>query len=103
VVSLLGFILVTLWIATVAQTAFVVIYSTRTPWRHNFVGRALFLKSVVVWLALVNSLVNVHLPHEYRLQAAAVLMVLLALAIVYQCAALIDRMWLDKRGVHEHG
>jgi hypothetical protein len=101
VVSLLGFILVTLWIATAAQTAFVVIYSTRTPWRHNFVGRALFLKSVVVWLALVNSLVNAHLPHEYRLQTAAVLMVLLATAIVYQCVALIERMWLDKRAVHD--
>lgn len=94
-------ILIALWVATAAQIAFVIIYGTRTPWHHGFVGRALFLKSTVLCLALVNSLVNYYWPHKYQLQVTTGLMWLLAFAVVYQCIALIERMFLDRRTVHD--
>ena len=86
-----------------AQTVFVVVYGMRTPWHHGFVGRALFLKSVVVWLLFANSLVRVYWPYPHEIVSGTVLMWLLAFAVVYQCAALIDRLYLDRRAVHSNG
>lgn len=88
---------IALWVATAAQTAFVVIYGLRAPWRSGFVGRALFVKSAVLWVVLAITIVNQHFIYPHQLEVAAVLMWLLAFAVVYQLAALIERMWLDKR------
>lgn len=88
---------IALLVAAAAQTVFVVIYATKAPWRHNFIGRALFLKSTVLWLLLAISLANNYLAYPYQLETAVVLMCLLAFAVVYQCASLIDKLWLEPR------
>lgn len=89
--------IIALWVAAAAQTVFVAAYASKAPWRHNFIGRALFLKSAVLWLLLAISLVNNHFAYPYQLEVATVLMCLLAFAIVYQCASLIDKLWLEPR------
>ena len=89
--------LVGLWVAVFAQLIFVIAYGTRAPWRTGFVGRALFVKSAVLLLALVNPLIRYFWPYPHQMEVGALLMWLLAFAVVYQCAALLNRLWLDRR------
>lgn len=89
--------LAALWVAVIAQAVFVVAYGTRAPWRTGFVGRALFVKSAVLLLALANPLIRYFWPYPYQMEVGAALICLLAAAVIYQCAALLNRLWLDRR------
>lgn len=79
--------LVTLAIATLFQTGFVIIYATR-PWWTVRIGRALMLKSaslcVLFWLSVLGSFVTY--PHQ-RL-VATVLICIITVAVIYQFFAL---------------
>ena len=88
--------LAALWVAVIAQAVFVIAYGTRSPWRTGFVGRALFVKSAVLLLALVNPLIRYFWPYPHQMEVGAALMCLLAASVVYQCAALLQRLWLDR-------
>lgn len=85
-----------LWVAVIAQAVFVIAYGARAPWRTGFVGRALFVKSAVLLLALSNPLIRYYWPYPHQLAVGAALICLLAAAVIYQCAALLNRLWLDR-------
>jgi hypothetical protein len=88
--------LIALWVATVSQSAFVIVYGLFSPWwRGRFVGRALFVKSTALWLALVNSLVAFYWPYPHRQEIVAVIMWAVAFGCTYQAAAVIYRRYLD--------
>lgn len=87
-----------LWVAAVGQTIFVILYGSATPWRTGFIGRALFFKSSVLWVALVNPLVNYYWHYPHQMEVSAGLICLLAFAVIYQTAALAQRLWLDRHG-----
>jgi putative copper export protein len=80
--------LVAIAVAAVVQTAFVVVYGSRPWWRH-YVGRALFVKStsllVVLWLTIANTF----LLYPGQHQVSTLSLWLVAVAIIYQFAALI--------------
>lgn len=84
-----------LWVATVAQIAFVILYATGPWWRH-FVGRALFSKSFVLAVTLAVTLVNNYVIYRYQLEVGAFLMWAIALAIVWQLVALIRQRLIDR-------
>lgn len=86
--------LAALWVATVGKIVFVVVYTTGPWWRH-FVGRALFGESVTLAVTLAVTLVNAYVVYPYQLQVGALLMWSIALAILYQLAALIRQRRLD--------
>jgi hypothetical protein len=87
-----------LWGIAVAQTVFVLVVGFKTEWRQTIVTRALFVKSSVLCLTVANSLVNYHWPHPYEVEASAILLFALFLAVVYQdLATLYQLFWLDRR------
>lgn len=79
---------VALWVAAVVQTMFVVLYGVGPWWRH-FVGRALFTKSLALCLVLWLTVVNYYLTYPGQLQVTVCATWLVALAIVFQFAALV--------------
>ena len=89
--------LLALWVATVAQVVFVVVYaSARKFWRH-FVGRALFTKSAALALVLGATLFGWYVtPYPYQLQVGVILMWTVAGAIVYQLLALVRQRRIDQ-------
>jgi hypothetical protein len=89
--------LIALWIATISQTIFIVVYGVFSPWwRGRFVGRALFVKSTALWLALMNSLVAFYWPYPHRREIVAVIMCAVAFGCTYQALAVIQRRYLDR-------
>lgn len=80
--------LIALLIGAVAQTAFVVIYARRRPWRWR-VGRALLYKSTALALLLNLSVVNTFVPpYRYQEQVSTLTIDLIVLTILYQLVAL---------------
>jgi hypothetical protein len=96
-VNLIPIAIGALWVAVLAQAVFVVAYGLRSPWNTGFVGRALFIKSTVLLLALCNPLIRYYWPYPHQLVVGTVLMCMLAFSVVYQCAALLNRLWLDRQ------
>lgn len=80
--------LVALVLATVAQTAFVVVYATR-PWWKVRVGRALMLKSAALCVLLWLSVLNTFVLYPGQVQVAAIALCAVTAAIVYQLVALL--------------
>lgn len=85
-----------LWVATVGQTVFVVVYACRPWWRH-FVGRALFTKSVSLAAVLWATLLPRYWDYPFRLQVMAVLTGVVAAAILAQTVALFAQQHIDRR------
>ena len=89
--------LAALWVAAAGQLVFVAVYSTR-PWQANFVGKALFWKSLALGVVLVNTLVSNYWTYPYQLQVSVLLLWFVAVTIVGQLGALIRQIRLDRRG-----
>lgn len=88
--------LAALWVATIFQTLFVVVYATR-PWRRHFVGRALFVKSLALMVTLQVTLANNYLIYPWQLQVSVILLWFVAAAIAFQFAALVAQWRIDRR------
>lgn len=88
--------LIALWVATVGQVGFVVVYGAG-PWWRDFVGRALFFKSASLALVLAVTLLNWYVTYPGQLAVGAVLMCVVAAAIVYQFGALLWQRLLARR------
>lgn len=84
--------LVAVWVAAVGQTAFMSTYGTKTPWRSNFVGRAIFWKAAALSLVLGLSLVNHYATYAYQVQVTCVVMWLVAVSIWGQFVALVFQL-----------
>lgn len=87
-------------IAAIVQTIFILTYATR-PWWKSRVGRALFIKSlslsVALWISASNAIVGVY-PHQLEVSIGA--LAFITLAITYQTFALYVEVLgdvLDKR------
>ena len=89
-------------VATLAQTAFVIIYGTASPWLHGFVGRSLFFKSAVLSIAFDITVIRMVWEYPFQRQVGAVLMTLLAAAVVYQLAALLKQRRLSRGATPQH-
>lgn len=85
-----------LLVATIAQTAFVIVYGTVSPWRSGFVGRSLFFKSLILSVAFDITVLRIFWQYPHRRAVGAVLMTLLAAAVVYQLVALVKQMLLSR-------
>ena len=80
-----------IWLTVIAasvQTVFVITYATRPWWKH-YVGRALFLKSlslaVALWISATNSVLD---PYKHQLEVTVFALAFVAIAITYQTVAL---------------
>ena len=77
-----------LWVAGVGQTLFVIVYGTRPWWRH-FVGSALFTKSLALAVTLDVSLLNHYVDYPYERQVWTVLLFTIAASVWFQLVALV--------------
>lgn len=95
--STLNIALAGLWVATIAQGAFVLVYGFGAKWYRHFVGRALFIKSATLAVTLGVTLVNSYVIYPHQMEVGATLMWGIALAIVYQLSALLRQRFSDRR------
>lgn len=86
-----------LWGIAVAQLIFVVVVGKWTQWHSRIVTRALYVKSSVLCLTVMNSLVNYYWPHPNQLAVSALLLFMLLLAVVYQDVAVFSELFWKKR------
>lgn len=84
-----------LWVSAVFQTAFILVYGAG-PWRYDFIGQALFFKSASLAVVLDVTLLNYYVTYDWQHQVSACLMCTVALAIVYQFAALMVQRHLSR-------
>ena len=85
-----------IWAAGVAQTVFVVLYGT-VPWYRNFIGRALFYKSLTLAVFIDHALFDFYVDYAHEDAVETFIHLAVAAAIVYQCYALIRQQWTDGR------
>jgi FlaA1/EpsC-like NDP-sugar epimerase len=81
--------MISLLVASIAQTVFVVLYVERNKWKNHYVGRALMAQSVTLLVALWSTLLNAFFVYPYQEQIGSFIFLLLTVAIIYQCSALI--------------
>lgn len=91
-----------LWLITLAapaQTLFVLIYGTRSPWYRSLLGRALFTKALALGLLLDLSLVAHWWPDYPGQKPITIIIVALVLAGAWlQLAALLRERYIHSVG-----
>lgn len=102
--------LVLLWVTMTSQSLFVLRYGLTKGWRYDFVGRALFFKSVAVLAkAVVELLLWTLIPHlvdlipTWLLVAVVLSDIALALGCTWQYVALERQKLEDRHGGTELG
>lgn len=85
-------------IGAIAQTIFVILYGAKIRlWRHDFVGRALFVKSLALALTLDVMALNERVRYASQPTVTVALFWFVVLGIVYQLAALLRQRWISRR------
>lgn len=79
-------------VGAVAQTAFVILYGM-APWWRDFVGRALFIKSLTLAVLIDTAVVDSFLPKGIGLTYFVVLYWLVVMGICWQFVALVRQRW----------
>lgn len=87
-----------LWGIAALQLVFVVVVGKWTVWHSRIVTRALYVKSSVLLLTVLNSLVNYYWPLPNQLAVSALLLFMLLLAVAYQDVAVLHELfWRDPK------
>lgn len=91
--------LIMIWLSAPAQTLFVLIYGTRSPWWRSLLGRALFTKALALALLLDLSLwTRIHPTWPWQLETTLVVIGLVLVGSWMQLSALLVERWRVSRG-----